>query len=91
MLDSHDIEWYHGRSTNIIDPAELEALAPGILFGLWSGSCPIQVQASGISDIMSPTPTIALDMHMRIGSITKTMTSTVILKLVDEGKLSLDD
>ena len=29
--------------------------------------------------------------HYRIGSITKTMTSTVILQLVQEGELSLDD
>ena len=29
--------------------------------------------------------------HYRIGSITKTMTATVILQLVQEGKLSLDD
>jgi Beta-lactamase len=31
-----------------------------------------------------------LDDHTRIGSITKTMTGTVILRLVDEGKLGLD-
>lgn len=30
-------------------------------------------------------------MHMRIGSVTKTMNATVVLQLVDEGKLSLDD
>jgi hypothetical protein len=32
-----------------------------------------------------------VDDHFRIGSNTKTMTSTVILQLVQEGKLSLDD
>lgn len=31
------------------------------------------------------------DLHFRIGSITKTFTGTVILQLVDEGKLRLDD
>ena len=31
------------------------------------------------------------DDHFRIGSITKTFTGTVILQLVDEGKLKLDD
>jgi D-alanyl-D-alanine carboxypeptidase len=31
------------------------------------------------------------DLHMRIGSITKTMTATVVLQLVDEGALELDD
>jgi D-alanyl-D-alanine carboxypeptidase len=34
-----------------------------------------------------PTPSD----HYRIGSITKTMTATIILQLVQEGKLSLDD
>ncbi len=34
---------------------------------------------------------ITVDDHFRIGSNTKTMTSTVILQLVQEGKLALDD
>ncbi|MFH5207203.1 serine hydrolase domain-containing protein [Antrihabitans spumae] len=34
---------------------------------------------------------MSVDDYFRIGSITKTMTSTVILQLVQEGKLSLDD
>ena len=34
---------------------------------------------------------VTVDDHFRIGSNTKTMTGTVILQLVDEGKLALDD
>ncbi|PBC45344.1 serine hydrolase [Rhodococcus sp. ACPA1] len=34
---------------------------------------------------------MSMDDHFRIGSNTKTMTSTVILQLVQEGRLSLDD
>lgn len=34
---------------------------------------------------------LTVDDHFRIGSNTKTMTSTVILQLVQEGKLALDD
>ncbi len=34
---------------------------------------------------------MSLDDHFRVGSNTKTMTSTVILQLVQEGKLELDD
>ena len=34
---------------------------------------------------------MTVDDHFRIGSNTKTMTSTVILQLVQEGKLALDD
>jgi D-alanyl-D-alanine carboxypeptidase len=34
---------------------------------------------------------MSTDMHMRVGSITKTFTATVVLQLVDEGKLALAD
>src|SRR4051812_1749330 len=34
---------------------------------------------------------MSIDDHFRVGSNTKTMTSTVILQLVQEGKLALDD
>jgi D-alanyl-D-alanine carboxypeptidase len=37
------------------------------------------------------TEPMSVDDHFRIGSNTKTMTSTVILQLVQEGKLALDD
>ena len=44
----------------------------------------------GIADRDAGTP-VRLDMRMRIGSVTKTFTGTIVLQLVDEGKLSLDD
>jgi D-alanyl-D-alanine carboxypeptidase len=37
------------------------------------------------------TEPVTLDDHVRIGSNTKTMTATVILQLVDEGRIGLDD
>jgi D-alanyl-D-alanine carboxypeptidase len=44
----------------------------------------------GTSDLATKAP-MNVNSHMRIGSITKTFTATVILQLVDEGKLGLDD
>ena len=44
----------------------------------------------GTSEIGATIP-MSTDYYYRIGSNTKTMTSTVILQLVEEGKLSLDD
>ena len=44
----------------------------------------------GTQEIGKDIP-MTTDMFFRIGSNTKTMTSTVILQLVEEGKLSLDD
>lgn len=37
------------------------------------------------------TTSVSLDDHIRIGSVTKTWTGTVILQLVQEGKLKLED
>jgi D-alanyl-D-alanine carboxypeptidase len=48
------------------------------------------LQAMGIGDLATNSP-MAVENHMRIGSVTKTMTATVILQLVDEGVLALDD
>ncbi len=45
--------------------------------------------ALGVADVSNGTPSQVAD-HFRIGSITKTMTATVILQLVQEGKVSLD-
>lgn len=46
--------------------------------------------ALGVADVETEEPMEVSD-HFRIGSITKTLTATVILQLVDEGKLALDD
>jgi D-alanyl-D-alanine carboxypeptidase len=48
------------------------------------------VYAQGIADLRTAAP-IATDDHFRIASVSKTFTATVILQLVDEGKLALDD
>jgi D-alanyl-D-alanine carboxypeptidase len=46
--------------------------------------------AMGLGNLASREPMQVND-HMRIGSITKTLTGTVILQLVDQHKLRLDD
>ena len=48
------------------------------------------VATSGVADLQSREP-VPADGYYRIGSTTKTFVATVILQLVDEGKLSLDD
>lgn len=47
-------------------------------------------RAYGVSDVASGRPADAGD-HFRIASITKTFTATAVLRLVDEGRLKLDD
>jgi len=39
----------------------------------------------------SPSTRMSMDLQHRIGSVTKTFTTTLILQLAQEGKLSLDD
>ena len=48
------------------------------------------VQTYGVSNVTTGAP-FTRDGHVRIASITKTFTATLILRLVDKGVLRLDD
>ena len=63
---------------------------PGAVAGVWVPGKGELMLAEGVSDIATSEP-MAIEDHMRIGSVTKSFTVTVILQLVDEGRLSLDD
>ena len=67
-----------------------EYVIPGALVGLWLPGKKELVLARGVADIDTGAP-LAVEDHMRVGSVTKSFTVTVILQLVDEGLLSLDD
>jgi D-alanyl-D-alanine carboxypeptidase len=66
-----------------------EAAAPGAIVGVrtpqgtWTAAYGVADPASG--ELMT------VDMHTRIGSVTKTFTTTLIMQLAEEGRLSLDD
>jgi D-alanyl-D-alanine carboxypeptidase len=63
--------------------------APGVIVGLWApGST--YVRAFGVADRKSRAP-MNPAMNVRIGSVTKTFTITGLLRLVDQGKVGLDD
>ena len=68
-------------TANVIPGAVLRISSP--TQGEWTGTF-------GTGTIGRNDP-LSVDDHFRAGSITKTMTSTVILQLVQEGKLTLDD
>ncbi|MFT2817465.1 serine hydrolase domain-containing protein [Leifsonia sp. A12D58] len=92
----------HGQLSSAFDAATTEklnaALADGIAWSASSGgiadvSAPWGgkwVVGSGTTTIGGATP-MAADMHFRIGSTTRPMTCTVLLKLVDTGEVALDD
>ena len=81
---------YVARVSESVRKTMQDNLIPGVVVliaspdqGEWTG-------AFGTRTWGGSEPIQATD-HFRIGSNTKTMTSTVILQLVQEGKLSLDD
>jgi D-alanyl-D-alanine carboxypeptidase len=73
----------------VLDEAPIGQKLPGVIAtvitpeGSWTG-------AAGTVSIGSDKAPAATD-HTRIGSLTKTMTATILLQLVGEGLVSLDD
>lgn len=79
----------HAAAQGILDRAVTEGGLPGILAEVWRGD-ERWFGAAGVSDLESDRPRRQGD-RFRIGSTTKTFVATMILRLVAEGRLSLDD
>lgn len=63
---------------------------PGLIVSVQTPDRGIWQAAFGVSDVVTGAPMDVAD-HVRIGSITKSLTATVILQLAQEGRLRLDD
>src|SRR6266850_2407780 len=63
---------------------------PGAVFGIVMDGDLVWVKTAGVQDLESHAP-VTPDTVFRIASMTKSFTAMSILKLRDEGKLSLDD
>src|SRR5271170_510137 len=63
---------------------------PGAVIDVWIPGKAPYLKAIGLAEL-SPPRAMALDDKFRVGSNTKTFVVTVLLQLVDEGKLGLDD
>jgi D-alanyl-D-alanine carboxypeptidase len=61
---------------------------PALYVGVWDPETGSYLSARGEAQPGQPA---TLEDHYRIGSTTKTFTASVILQLIDEGKLTLDD
>jgi D-alanyl-D-alanine carboxypeptidase len=72
-----------------LDDALTHVNAPGVIVGVRVGDQTWKA-TRGVSDTATKAP-VAPNGYTRIGSVTKTFTGTLIMQLVDEGKLSLDD
>jgi CubicO group peptidase (beta-lactamase class C family) len=71
------------------DEYRLDAHIPGMVYGLVVDGRPAHVRGIGWQDVDSRRPVTA-DTLFRIASMTKSFTALSILKLRDDGKLSLD-
>ncbi|MEV0977376.1 serine hydrolase domain-containing protein [Streptomyces sp. NPDC049915] len=67
-----------------------QANVPGVTVGVWTPDQGKYVKSFGVAD-KSTGRKMSPDLYMRIGSETKTFTVTAVLKLVDQGKIGLDD
>jgi D-alanyl-D-alanine carboxypeptidase len=76
--------------TRIVAQHLAQGAIPGALVGVWVPGRGTWVAAMGIGDLTTAVPITTAD-HVRIASITKTFTGTVVLQLVAEGQLALDD
>ncbi len=65
------------------------AATPGAIVGIRTREG-TWTKTYGVADPSTNVP-MSTDMHMRIGSVTKTFTGTLILQLAEDGKLSLED
>ena len=63
---------------------------PGAIVGMWFPGIGDWTTSAGVNNV-GGAAIPDKDVRVRIGSITKSFTATVVLQLVDEGKLSLDD
>ena len=74
----------------VIDAQRVSSGYPGIVAGVWVPGRGSFVYATGVAVRRGGQPMRARD-SFRIGSITKTFTATVVLQLVQRGRLRLDD
>ncbi|WP_419855513.1 serine hydrolase domain-containing protein [Candidatus Poriferisodalis sp.] len=63
--------------------------APGIVLAITQGGAAPVTFAWGVSDIATGAP-LTVDHHVRIGSVTKSVTAAVVLQLVAEGLVELE-
>ncbi|MBL8290634.1 MAG: beta-lactamase family protein, partial [Bryobacterales bacterium] len=73
----------------LMDNYRLDAHIPGMVWGIVKDGKLVHVKGAGVQDTTSKRPVTSSTLF-RIASMTKSFTALSILKLRDEGKLSLD-
>lgn len=80
----------NGALQTVADSVLVVSGAPGVIVAVRTPSGALHRAASGVADRESGRP-IRVDDAFRLGSVSKTYTATVVLRLVEDGLLSLDD
>ncbi|MFD4526038.1 serine hydrolase domain-containing protein [Streptomyces sp. NPDC058470] len=91
--DEHPPQLGHQLTARLdaaIEKVRRQADIPGVVVGLWMPGRGSYVRATGVADTATGEP-MTTDKFFRIGSETKTFTVTALLKLVDAGRIGLDD
>lgn len=89
--DSDEIDIRKQKIISAIDSIVDNTHVPGIVAGIWAPDEDFELlYATGTSNLETSSQ-MDTDMIFRIGSNTKTMTNTVLLKLVDDGLIRLED
>ena len=78
------------KLNSAVDAKMAEFGVPGVIVGVWVPGKGEWISCKGAGDIKTGTGPTIHD-HVRIASLTKTFTATVILQLADEKKLKLSD
>lgn len=73
----------------IFEEFQLDAHAPGLVYGIVEGGRLVHVKAVGVQDLKQRRPVTA-DSLFRIASMTKAFTALTLLKLRDDGAVRLD-
>lgn len=69
--------------------AYVEAGVIGLTLGAHTPQCPPITVAAGLAELVSEAP-LTIEHRLRIGSVTKTMTAALLLRLQEDGLVDLD-
>ncbi len=75
----------------VLDEAVVLSGSSGGIAGVWSPWSGEWTGASGVADFSESPAPLTTDTEFRMGTLTTEVTCTVLLRLVDEGRVQLDD